>query len=147
MLDHGADVAAAEHNGETALMLAAGGTDVPAAAHSGVTALVAAAAGGHGAVAIMLLGHGADVAGASHDDFTVLMFAAEDLPRAEDRDEDPAGGEMPKDRGDTLPTKRSMRPLRAPARARKRSCATPPALTSFLLRRRTGTSCCRIRGP
>ena len=47
LLQHGADVAAASNDGDTALMLAA--------------------LGGHEAVAQLLLQHGADVAAASND--------------------------------------------------------------------------------
>ena len=63
ILDHGSDVAAAEHNGETALMLTThGGQEAVAAAiHDGVPALMVAAAGGHEAQATMF--------------FAVLMFA------------------------------------------------------------------------
>ena len=57
LLDHGADVAAANHNGFTALMLAA--------------------RGGHEAVAKQLLDHGADAAAASHNGAAARLAAAQ----------------------------------------------------------------------
>ena len=76
LLQHGADVAAARHDGSTALMFAAEGgheavaqlllqhgADVAAANNDGLTALMCAAGGGHEAVAQLLLQHGADVRG------------------------------------------------------------------------------------
>ena len=89
LLEQGADVAAANNDGDTALMLAAingheavaqlllqHGADATAARHDGVTALMCAAGGGHEAVAQLLLQHGADVAAAEHHGFTALIWAA-----------------------------------------------------------------------
>ena len=89
LLDHGADVAAADNSGSTALMLAAiggheavtkllldHGADVAAATNHGRTALMLAATGGHEAVTKLLLDHGADVAAATNDGYTALMHAA-----------------------------------------------------------------------
>ena len=89
LLDHGADVAAADNKGFTALMLAATGgheavtkllldhgADVAAADNNGRTALMLAAAGGHEEVTKLLLDHGADVAAATNDGYTALMHAA-----------------------------------------------------------------------
>ena len=88
LLQHGADVAAANNDGLTALMRAAErgheavaqlllqhGADV-AAKNDGLTALMCAAGGGHEAVAQLLLQHGADVAAANNDGVTALMGAA-----------------------------------------------------------------------
>ena len=90
LLEKGADVRAANHDGVTALMLAAEGgheavaqlllqhgADVAAASNDGATALMLAAQGGHEAVAQLLLQHGADVAAASNDGATALMLAAQ----------------------------------------------------------------------
>ena len=88
LLEKGADVAAAQDDGFTALMSAAQGheavaklllqhgADVAAASNDGTTALMCAAQGGHEAVAQLLLQHGADVAAASNDGTTALMCAA-----------------------------------------------------------------------
>ena len=88
LLDHGADVAAADNNGATALMFAArdgheavakllldNGADVAAAYSDGGTALMDAAAAGHEAVAILLLDHGANVAALSNLGRSGLMVA------------------------------------------------------------------------
>ena len=89
LLEQGADVAAAEDDGVTALILAAAGgheavaqlllqhgADVTAANNNGATALIRAAANGHEAVAQLLLQHGADVRAAMHDGRTALIRAA-----------------------------------------------------------------------
>ena len=89
LLEKGADVRAARHDGDTALMSAAQGgheavaqlllqhgADVAAAKDNGFTALMCAALGGHEAVAQLLLQHGADVAAAMNDGLTALMLAA-----------------------------------------------------------------------
>ena len=90
LLEQGADVAAANNDGSTALMLAALGghaaliqlllqhdADVAAADNDGDTALSFAARGGHEAVAQLLLQHGADATAANNDGTTALMYAAE----------------------------------------------------------------------
>ena len=56
------------------------GADVRAADNDGSTALMCAAEGGHEAVIQLLLQHGADVAAARHDGFTALMCAASRWP-------------------------------------------------------------------
>ena len=89
LLDHGADVAAANNNSFTALMLAAGagqeavakllldyGADVGAVDKIGGTALNLAVWGGHEATAKLLLDHHADVVRADNNGATALMFAA-----------------------------------------------------------------------
>ena len=89
LLKKGADARAARHDGDTALMRAAGdgreavaqlllqhGADVAAASNNGSTALMSAAHGGHEAVAQLLLQHGADVKAARDDGATALMCAA-----------------------------------------------------------------------
>eukprot|EP00435_Cladocopium_sp_Y103_P009775 s4213_g2.t1 len=89
LLDQGADVIAADKDGETALMCAAQtgheavaklllqhGADVMAADKDGATALVGAALGGHVAMAKLLLQHGAEVRAEMNDGFTALMAAA-----------------------------------------------------------------------
>ena len=89
LLEQGADVAAADNDGDTALSFAARGgheavaqlllqhgADATAANNDGTTALMYAAEGGHEAVAQLLLQHGADVAAAMHDGLTALMCAA-----------------------------------------------------------------------
>ena len=89
LLDHGADVAAADNKGFTALMLAARGgheavtkllldhgADVAAATNDGSIALIHAAIGGHEAVTKLLLDHGADVAAANNNGSTALLVAA-----------------------------------------------------------------------
>ena len=88
LLEQGADVAAANNDGSTALMWAARrgheavaqlllqhGADVAAANNDGSTALMWAARRGHEAVAQLLLQHGADVAAADNDGGTALMLA------------------------------------------------------------------------
>ena len=90
LLEQGADAAAANNDGSTALMLAALGghaaliqlllqhdADVAAADNDGDTALSFAARGGHEAVAQLLLQHGADATAANNDGTTALMYAAE----------------------------------------------------------------------
>ena len=89
LLDHGADVAAADNKGFTALLVAAAGgheavakllldhgADVAAATNNGYTALMHAATRGHEAVTKLLLDHGADVAAATNNGRTALMLAA-----------------------------------------------------------------------
>ena len=89
LLDHGADVAAANKHGSTALFNAAigghetvtkllldCGADVAVANTEGITALMVAAAGGNEAVTKLLLDHGADVAVADKEGSTALMAAA-----------------------------------------------------------------------
>ena len=86
LLEQGADVAAADNDGDTAQSFAARGgheavaqlllqhgADATAANNDGTTALMYAAEGGHEAVAQLLLQHGADVAAAMHDGLTALM--------------------------------------------------------------------------
>ena len=90
LLDHGADVAAADSNGVTALMAAAQhghaevekllldhGADVAAADSYGYTVLIHAAHGGHEEVTKLLLDHGADVAAADEIGRTALIRAAQ----------------------------------------------------------------------
>ena len=89
LLDHGADVEAADNNGQTALSWAAckgheavtklllnAGADVAAADNNGQTALISAAFPGHEAVTKLLLNAGADVAAADNNGQTALMLAA-----------------------------------------------------------------------
>ena len=89
LLDHDADMAAADNTGKTVLMHAAfgghealakelldHGADVAAAANTGHTALMLAAVNGHEALAKVLLDHGADVAAADNNGATALMLAA-----------------------------------------------------------------------
>ena len=89
LLDHGADVEAADNNGFTALIRAAfegheavtkllldHRADVAAATKNGQTAMIQAAFGGHEAVTKLLLDHGADVATAENNGQTALMLAA-----------------------------------------------------------------------
>ena len=90
LLDHGANVAAADIHGATALIYAAfdgseavakllldHGANVAAAANDGSTALTATALVGHEAVAKLLLDNGANVASAdNNDEKTALICAA-----------------------------------------------------------------------
>ena len=88
LLDHRADVAAADNDGATAMILAAVGgheavtkllldhrADVAAAGNDGHTALILAARAGHEALAKLLLDHRADVAAADNDGHTALIPA------------------------------------------------------------------------
>ena len=90
LLDSGANVAAADINGETALMASAqrgheevtqllldNGANVAAAANNGQSALIYAAYGGDKAVTKLLLDRGADVASADNDGVTALMASAQ----------------------------------------------------------------------
>ena len=89
LLVHGADVAAAQNAGVTALigavfygheavakLLLDHRADTAAADGDGNTALILAARCGHEAVTKLLLDHGADVAAADNHGNTALIFAA-----------------------------------------------------------------------
>ena len=89
LLDLGANVAAADEDGMTALMASAAngheavtkllldhGADLAAAMDNGRTALLLAALGGHEGVAKLLLDHRADVASTDNDGITALILAA-----------------------------------------------------------------------